>query len=133
MCHGNEEWCEFWRRIDLSIQNWHEEFDAFWPEHLKVSEVFILMCSFRTKYILFELKKCRGVIYNQTGEGYKIWKGIDLLFRNWHKKVDKFWPEHLKVSYSFTLMGSFLAKYVFFELRKYRGVIFDDIVEWWKI
>ena len=23
------------KRIDLSVQNWHEEFGKFWPEHLK--------------------------------------------------------------------------------------------------
>ena len=33
----------------------------------------------------------------------------------------------------FTLMGSFWAKYILFELKKYRGVIFHDIEEWCKI
>ena len=27
MRHGNKEWCKIWRGIDLSFQNWHEEFD----------------------------------------------------------------------------------------------------------
>ena len=26
MCHDNEEWCKNWRAIDLSVQNWHDEF-----------------------------------------------------------------------------------------------------------
>ena len=30
MCHDNEEWCTTWKRIDLPVQNWHEEFDGFW-------------------------------------------------------------------------------------------------------
>ena len=25
-----------WRPINLSVQNWHEEFDEFWPEHSKI-------------------------------------------------------------------------------------------------
>ena len=29
MCHDNEEECKIWRGIDLSFQNWHEEFDEF--------------------------------------------------------------------------------------------------------
>ena len=29
MCHDNDEWCKIWRGIDLSVQNWHEEFDNF--------------------------------------------------------------------------------------------------------
>ena len=50
----------------------------------------------------------------------------------WHLK-NKFWSEHLKVSKSFTLMGSFLVKFILLELRKYRGVIFHDTEEWYKI
>ena len=98
MCHDNEEWCKIWRGIDLSFQNWHEEFNEFCPEHLKASKILNLMCSFWAKYILFELEKYRGVIFHETEEGYKISRGIDLSFQNWHKEFDKFWPEHLKVS-----------------------------------
>ena len=47
------------------------------------------MGSFWAKYILFELKKYRGVIFYETEEGYKIWRGIDLSFQNWHKEFDK--------------------------------------------
>ena len=41
------------------------------------------------KYILFELKKYRGVIFHETEEGYKIWGRIDSSFQNWHKEFDK--------------------------------------------
>ena len=99
--------CKIWRGIDLSFQNWHEEFDKFWPEHSKVSKSFPLMGFFWTKYILFELKKYRGVISHDTEDWYKIWRGIDLLFQNCHEEFDKFWPEHSKVSKMFTLVGSF--------------------------
>ena len=133
MCHENEEWCKIWRGIDLSFQNWHEEFDEFWPEHLKVSKIFILMCSFWAKYILLELKKHRGVIFHETEEGYKIWRGIDSPFKNWHKEFDKFWPEPSKVSKIFTLMGSLWAKYILFELKNYRGVIFHETEDEYKI
>ena len=125
-CQDNEEWRKIWRGIDLSFQSWHEEFDKFWSEHLKGSKIFILMCSFWAKYILFELKKCRGVIFHEIEKGYKIWRGIDLSFQNWHKEFDKFSPEHSKVSKSFTLMASFWAKYILFVPKKYRGVIFHE-------
>ena len=133
MCHDNEEWCKIWRGIDLSFQNWHEEFDEFWPKHLKVSKIFILMYSFWAKYILFELKKYRGIIFHETEEGYKIWRGIDLSFKNWHKNFDKFWSERSKVSKVFNLIDSFWAKYILFELRKYREVIFHETEEGYKI
>ena len=132
MCHKNEEWYKIWRGINLSFQNWHDEFDEFSPEHLKVSKIFFLMCSFWAKYILFELKKYRAVIFHETGEGYKNWWGINLSFKNWHKEFDRFWPERSKVSKIFTLIGSSWAKYILFELKKYRGVIFHVTEERYK-
>ena len=53
-------------------------------------KTFILMGFFWAKYILFELKRYRGIIFHETEEGYKIWRGIDLLFQNWRKEFDKF-------------------------------------------
>ena len=87
---------------------------------------------FWAKYVLFELKKYSGIIFHETEERYKIWRGIDL-FQNWHKEFDKIWPKHSKVSKIFILMGSFWAKYVLLELKKYRGVIFHYNEEWCKI
>ena len=57
MCHDNEEWCKPWRGIDLSVQTWHDEFDKFWLEHLKISKICTLMGFFWPKYIMFELKQ----------------------------------------------------------------------------
>ena len=105
------------RGTDFLFQSWHEEFDKFWPEHLKVSQIFILMSSFWAKYIFFKLKKYRGVIFYETEERYKIWRGINLSFQDWHMEFDKFWPEHSKVSKIFTLMGSFWSNYILFELK----------------
>ena len=80
MFYETEEGYKISRGIDLSFQNWHKEFVKIWLEHSKVSKIFILMDSFWAKYILFELKKDRGVIFHETEEGYKIWKGIDSSF-----------------------------------------------------
>ena len=105
--HETEARYKIWREIDLSFQNWHREFDKFWPEHLKVSKIFTLIGFFWARYILFELKRYRGVIIHETEEGYKIWRGSHLSFQNWHKEFDKFWSEHWKVSKVFTLIDSF--------------------------
>ena len=88
---------------------------------------------FWAKYILFELKKYRGIIFHETEERYKIWRGIDLSFQNWHKKFDKFWPEHSKVAKIFILMDSFWAKYILLQLKKNRGTIFHETEEGYKI
>ena len=68
---------KIWRGIDLSFQNWHEEFKRFLSEHLKVSKRFILMSSFWAKYILFELKKVQRSYLSWN------WRGIQLLEGNW--------------------------------------------------
>ena len=67
--YDNEEWYENWRGIDLSVQSWHEEFDEFWSGHLKISKICTLMDCFWSKYIMFESKKCRGVIF----DGAEYW------------------------------------------------------------
>ena len=61
MCHDNEEWCKIWRGIDLSVQNWHKEFDKFWPEHLKISNICTLRGCFWPKYIMLEPKKIQRI------------------------------------------------------------------------
>ena len=59
LCQDIEEWCKIWRGTDLSVQNWGEEFDEFWPEHSKISKICTLMGFFITMY-MFELKKVQG-------------------------------------------------------------------------
>ena len=66
MCCDNEEWWKIWKVIDVSVQNWHEEFNKFLPEHSKTSTICTLMGCFWPKYIMFELKKHRGIIFDGT-------------------------------------------------------------------
>ena len=66
MCYANEEWCKIWEGIDLSVQNWQEEFNKIWPEHSKISKICTLMGCFWLKYIIFKLRKYREVIFDGT-------------------------------------------------------------------
>ena len=75
----------------------------------------------------------QGVICHENEEWCKIGGVIDLSFQNWHEELDKFWPEHSKISKICTLMGSFWSKYVMLELQNYRGVLFDGTEDWCKI
>ena len=79
---------------------------------------------------MYELQTYRGVISNDTEEWWKIWRGIDLSFQNWHKECDEFWLENSKVSKIYILMGYFWPKYLIFELKKYREAIFNDTNLW---
>ena len=40
--HETEKGYKIWREIDLSLQNWHKEFDKCWPEHSKISKIFTI-------------------------------------------------------------------------------------------
>ena len=70
---------------------------------------------------------------NDTEEWWKIWRGIDLPFQNWHQEFDEFWLEHSKVSKTCTLMGWLWQKFIMLELNKEREVIFHDTGEWYKL
>ena len=106
--HETEERYKIWRGIDFSFQNCHKEYDKTWPEYLEVSKKFILVGSYWANYLFFELKKNRRIFFHETEKESKIWRGINLSFQNRHKKFDKFWPEHLKVSKISMLMGGIL-------------------------
>ena len=66
----------------MSFQNWHKKFDDVWPKHLIVSKICPLMSSFSPKYIMFERKKYRGVIFHETSEWCKIWQKTDCGLEN---------------------------------------------------
>ena len=81
-------------RFKIDIRNL-TNFDLSTWKSQKVS-----MGSFWAKYILFELKKYRGVISHDTEEWCKIWWKTYLLLEKWHEEFGKFSPEHSKVSKS---------------------------------
>ena len=111
MCHENEEWCKNWRAIDLSVQNWHEEFDKFLPEHSKISKICTLMGFFWAKY-MFELKKSIGELFMFDGTEYwcKNWRKSDLCFQKWHEEFSEFSPEHVRKSKTWDFDGILLSK-----------------------
>ena len=108
MCNDTEELWKIWRGIDLLFQNWHKQFDEFWPEHSKISKICTLMGCFWPKYIMFELKKYRGVIFHDTREWSKIWRKSDLWFGKWHEQIGKFSPKQTEVSKLGLLLGPFI-------------------------
>ena len=192
MSHYTEDWCKVWRKTNFLFQRW-QKFGEFWSEHLKVRKTCTLIGPFCAKYITFDLKKYRGVIFHDTRMWCKIWIKTDLWFGKWHEEFskfspehmevsklglslglfikstkrmslkltgelrvmtmkndtkfekeltcqfktdmrnNKFWPKHSKISKICTLMSCFWPKYIIFELRKYRGVMFGDTQDLYKI
>ena len=99
--------------------------------HVKF-HICTLIASFCWKYIKFQLKKYRGVMHHDTEKWCNIWRKTDLLFQKW-QEFWEFWSKHSKVSKICTLIGPFRAKYITFDLKKYRWVIFHDTEESCKI
>ena len=122
LCNINFNWLVVWK------VTW-----GIWQIFSTALKIEILMRSFNSNLKKYELKIHRGVIYHDNEELREIWRGTDLSFQSWHEEFYEFWPEHLKVPKIFILMGSFRAKYILFELKKYGGVIFYEIEEGYKI
>ena len=93
-----------WRMIQNLKSNWLAVSKLTWGIWqiliwaLKSIKIHTLMGLFWTKYIMFELKKYRGVMFHDTEKWCKIWRKTDLWFGKWHEEFGKFSPEHLKVS-----------------------------------
>ena len=86
------------KRNWLVVSNWHNEFDEFWIENLRASNIYPLMGCFWPKCIKFELKKYRGAIFHSTRVWCKVWRKAHLWFGKWHEEFGKFSPEHTKFS-----------------------------------
>ena len=85
--------------------------------HVKFHQLCTLIDSFCWKYIKFQLKKYIAVMSRDSEDWCKIWRKNDL-FQKW-QEFSKFWPEHSKVSKICTFIGSYCAKYLMFDLKKY--------------
>ena len=125
-------WCKIWNRIDLSFQNWHEEFNKFWPEHSKILKICSLMGWFWLKYIMPQVEKYRGVMFDCTQDWYKVWRKTGLCFQKLAWGVWEIFTEALESLQIGTLMASFCLKMKTCELKIYRGVICYENEEWSK-
>ena len=110
MCHDNEAWFKTWWGIDLSVQNWHEQFDKFGPEYSKISKICALMDCFWWKYIMFGVNKYREVMFDGTGYWCKMWRKIDWCFQKWHEEFGKFSPEHIQKTTNWDFYWVLLSK-----------------------
>ena len=118
MCHDNEEWCKIWRGIDLSVQNWHEEFDEFWPEHSKISKICTLMGFFWTKYIMFELKKSIGELCLMELNTDATFEGkLTCAFKHDIRNLAHFHQSMFESLKIWTLMGSYYPNKNIYELK----------------
>ena len=113
-----QDWYKVWRKTDLCFQKLTWGIWQIFTRALESLQIGTLMAYFCLKLLMYECKTCKGVMCHDNDEWWKIWRGTDLSFQNWHGEFDEFWPEHSKISKICTLMGFFWTKYIMFELKK---------------
>ena len=89
--HGTEDWCKIWRKTELQFGKWHEEFDKFSPEHLKVSKLGLWWHPF------VQSIKCVSLKFTEEFCVSWKWRMMQSLKRNWLiisklKGIEECWP-----------------------------------------
>ena len=74
------------------------------------TKICILMGCFWPNYIMFELKKYRGVMFHGIEDLRKIWRKIDLGFQKWQEQFSRFSPEHVQKSKKWDFYWVLLSK-----------------------
>ena len=87
-----QNWKKDWFVVSKTTRVWW-----FLTWALKILKISTLIDPFCAKYVTFDLKKYRGVTFNNTEERCQISRKTYLGFGKWHKEYGKFSPEHLKV------------------------------------
>ena len=80
---------EFTCRFKINIRNL-TNFDL----NTWVSKMYTLMGCFWPKYIMFELKKYGGVMFDSTQDWYRVWRKPSLCFQKRHEEFGNFRTEH---------------------------------------
>ena len=104
-----------WRKMQTLkgnwlVQNWHEEFNTFWPQHSKISKIICtLMGRFWPNYITLQLRKYREVMFNGTQDWQKHlkenWFVVSKMTRIWWILIRAFKsPNNLHFDWSFPVM-----------------------------
>ena len=109
MRHYKKEWSKTWREIDLSVQNWHEEFYKFRRANLKFSK-FCFNGLLLTKVYVWTKKSIEKLFFMALNIDTKVEGGMTCAFKNDMKNLANCHQnmfESLKIR---TLMGSFYPK-----------------------
>ena len=104
------------RKIIVSQQI---KFDQFWLENSKVSKIYTLIGCFWPNFIMFELKKYRGVMFDCTQDWHQVWRKTGLLFQKLTWGIWQVLTRALEV----TLIAYFCLRLKMYELKIYRRVI----------
>ena len=134
--YDNEQWCKIWRKTDLLFGKWHKKYGKFWPEHFKVSKLGF----WRDPFI--QTRKCTSLMFTKKlciikmKDDAKFEEELTCRFKI-NTKIWWILTKHSKVSKSCTLMGSFWATYIMFQLKNTDELCFmtlkSDLKKTWLV
>ena len=116
-----------WKLMQILKENWH----VAWKRSVKGLEMYTLIRSFCPKHIKFRWKNTEDLCFLALKSDAKLKEKLTLSFENDMRNLVNFYPTTQKPK-NFTSMGNFCPKYMRFELKKYRGVIFMKL-KWCKM
>ena len=105
-----------WRMMQNLNRNWLVSSKLTWEiaqflrRHSKIWRIHTLMSSFWPEYKMFEIKKYRGDMFDDTEFWCKIWRKTDLRFQKWHEEFIKFLPEQIWKHKNWDFAGVLISK-----------------------
>ena len=118
--------CRFTFKFDMrNLVNFHR--------NTQTSEKVTSMGYFPPKYMRFEVKKYKGVIFYDTEQRWKIWINLDLVISKMKWEIGWSFVTTLRCLKNCILMGSFCPKHIMFQLENSRGIMCRDTEGWCKI
>ena len=129
--HNTAEWYEVLKKMTCSFKYDISNFVNFHPTTQKFQN-FNSMGYFCSKYMMFEVKKCGGVIFHDTEQWRKIWINPDLLVSKMAWGIGWTFIIALKNLKKCTLMDSFCLKDIMlkFHWRVMRKLKENWLVAW---
>ena len=112
MFHGNEKWCQIWRRIYVLLQKWHNEFGKFSCKHLKVSKFVLWSSTYVQNVESISQKVTEELCVISLNSDAKNFKKILLVVAKMIWGIWRVLIQALKSLETGTLMGSFCPKYI---------------------
>ena len=133
MRHDSEEWCKIWRGIEWSVQNWHEEFDEFWPLALQNHENLHFNGLLLNKLYVWAKKSIGELCLMELNIDATFDGKLTCSFKNERTNLTNFHHRMLRNLKIGTLRRSFYSKRKVFELETCREVLRHGSEEWCKI
>ena len=133
MFNCTQDWYKIRRKTGLCFQKFTWGIWQIFTRALESLQIGTLMAYFCLKLKMYEFKNCRRAMCHENDQWCKIWKETYFSVQNWHEEFDEFWLHNSKVSKTCTFMGCFWPNYIIFELKEYRGVMFNCTQDWCKI